>query len=165
MKAFSVYLFTAFLAVSVQSTLLNNVIRPDFLLILVCFYSLRHGQARGTVYGVLTGLLVDSASGFILGPNILTKALAGFFIGAIRQKMFQWNAFISAAIIGFFSLADIFLVYISLETFADLSFFNRPLRISIMQVIYTTALSLFLFPFLNPQESGRAFPGIKGSTF
>lgn len=165
MKTFSFYLLTALLAVSVQSTLLNNVIKPDFVLILVCFYSLRHGQARGMAYGALTGLLLDSASGFILGPNILTKALAGFFIELIRQKMFRWNAFISAAIIGFFSLADIFLVYICLETFADLSFFNRPFRISIMQVVYTTVLSLFLYPFLNPQESGKAFFNIKGRTF
>ncbi|MEF9426644.1 MAG: rod shape-determining protein MreD [Candidatus Mariimomonas ferrooxydans] len=122
-------------------------------------------RPRGTAYGMLTGLLVDSASGFILGPNILTKALCGFFIEAIRQKMFQWNAFISAAIIGFFSLADIFLVYICLETFADLSFFNRPLRISIMQIVYTTVLSLFLYPFLNPQESGKTISSIKGRTF
>lgn len=165
MKTFLFYLFTALLAVSVQGTLLNNVIRPDFLLILVCSYSLRHGQARGTAYGALTGLLLDSASGFILGPNILTKALAGFFIGPIRQKMFQWNVFISITIIGLFSLADVFLVYICLETFAGLSFFNRPLRISIMQVVYTTVLSLFLYPFLNPQKSAKAFPGVKGRTF
>ncbi len=151
MKAFFFYLFIALFALSVQATLFKAT-KPDFVLILVCFYSIKHGQKKGIAYGALTGLLIDSASGFILAPNIISKSLAGFFMGSIRQKLFQWNVIISAAVIAVISVADIFLVHIFLETFSKISFVNRPLKISIMQVIYTTAAALILYPVLNPEK-------------
>jgi rod shape-determining protein MreD len=154
MKAFLFYFFLALLFLSVQATIFK-VTKPDFVLVLVCFYSLKYGQTRGVTYGALTGLLIDSASGFILGPNILSKFLTGFMIISIRQKLFQWNIIISTLLIAIFSLADIFLVYICLKTFAGISFVNRPLRISIMQIVYTTAVGFILYPLLNPEKNDK----------
>ncbi len=151
MKAFLFHLFIALFALSVQATLFKGT-KPDFVLILVCFYSVKHGQAKGIAYGALTGLLIDSASGFILAPNIISKSLAGFLMGSIRQKLFHWNAIISTAVIAVISVADIFLVHICLETFSKISFVNRPLKISIMQVVYTTVAALILYPVLNPEK-------------
>lgn len=151
MKAFSLYLLIALLAISIQATLFKGT-RPDFVLILVFFYSLRYGQIKGMAYGALTGLLIDSASGFILGPNIISKSLIGFLVSSIRQKLFQWNIIISTAVIVALSSVDIFLISICLETFADMSFVNRLLGISIMQVVYTTGSGLILYPLLNPEE-------------
>lgn len=151
MKAFSLYLLIALLAISIQATLFKGT-RPDFVLILVFFYSLRYGQIKGMAYGALTGLLIDSASGFILGPNIISKSLIGFLVSSIRQKLFQWNIIISTAVIVAFSSVDIFLIFICFETFADMSFVNRPLGISIMQVVYTAGSGLLLYPLLNPEK-------------
>ena len=154
MRAFLFYFFLALLFLSVQATIFE-VTKPDFVLVLVCFYSLKYGQTRGVTYGALTGLLIDSASGFILGPNILSKFLIGFMITSIRQKLFQWNIIISTLLIAIFSLADIFLVYICLKTFAGISFVNRPMGISIMQIVYTAAVGFILYPFLNPEKNGK----------
>lgn len=154
MRAFLFYFFLALLFLSVQATIFK-VTKPDFVLVLVCFYSLKYGLTRGVTYGALTGLLIDSASGFILGPNILSKFLTGFMITSIRQKLFQWNIIISTLLIAIFSLADIFLVYICLKTFADISFVNRPLGISIMQIVYTTAVGFILYPLLNPEKNDK----------
>lgn len=154
MKAFLFYFFLALLFLSVQATIFK-VTKPDFVLVLVCFYSLKYGRTKGVTYGALTGLLIDSASGFILGPNILSKFLTGFMIISIRQKLFQWNIIISTLLIAIFSLADIFLVYICLKTFAGISFVNRPLRISIMQIVYTTAVGFILYPLLNPEKNDK----------
>lgn len=154
MKAFLFYFFLALLFLSVQATIFK-VTKPDFVLVLVCFYSLKYGQTRGMTYGALTGLLIDSASGFILGPNILSKFLTGFMITSIRQKLFQWNIIISTLLIAIFSLADVFLVYICLKTFAGISFVNRPLGISIMQIVYTIAVGFILYPLLNPEKNDK----------
>ena len=154
MKAFLFYFFLALLFLSVQATIFE-VTKPDFVLVLVCFYSLKYGQTRGVTYGALTGLLIDSASGFILGPNILSKFLTGFMITSVRQKLFQWNIIISTLLIAIFSLADIFLVYICLKTFAGISFVNRPMGISIMQIVYTAAVGFILYPLLNPEKNGK----------
>ncbi len=154
MRAFLFYLFLALLFLSVQATIFK-VTKPDFVLVLVCFYSLKYGQTRGVTYGALTGLLIDSASGFILGPNILSKFFIGFMITSIRQKLFQWNIITSTLLIAIFSLADIFLVYICLKTFAGISFVNRPLGILIMQIVYTTAVGFMLYPLLNPEKNDK----------
>ncbi len=154
MRAFLFYFFLALLFLSVQATIFK-VTKPDFVLVLVCFYSLKYGRTKGVTYGALTGLLIDSASGFILGPNILSKFFTGFMIISIRQKLFQWNIIISTLLIAFFSLADIFLVYVCLKTFAGVSFVNRPLGISIMQIVYTTAAGFILYPLLNPEKNGK----------
>lgn len=157
MMAFILYILFALLAISVQATLLHKITRPDLIIILVCFYSVKHGQIKGLAYGALTGLLIDAASGFILGPNILSKALTGFFASFLRQKLFQWNALICAAMIGIFSFADILLVYLCLNTFADISFINRPVQSLLMQVVYTTLAGLVLYPLLNPERESRTF--------
>lgn len=151
MKAFSLYLLIALLAISIQATLFKGT-RPDFVLILVFFYSLRYGQIKGMAYGALTGLLIDSASGFILGPNIISKSLIGFLVSSIRQKLFQWNIIISTAVIVALSSVDIFLISICLEIFADMSFVDRPLGFSIMQVVYTAGGGLLLYPLLNHEK-------------
>lgn len=155
MKTFSFYVLLAFLLLSVQATVFSGV-KPDFILVLVCFYSLRpayrtgrHGQVKGMIYGAFTGFLIDSASGVILGPNMFSKFLIGFMISSIRQKLFQWNIIVSASIIAIFSLMDILLVYLFLETFAGISFAEIPFRILILQTVYTVIASLILYGFFD----------------
>jgi len=151
MKIFSFYFLLALLALSIQATLFKGA-KPDLILLLVFFYSLRHGHIKGMAYGALTGLLIDFASGFILGPNTMGKASIGYIVPSVKQKLFEWNVFISAAMVIIFSILDIFLVYVSLETFANISFVNRPLNLSVMQVIYTAMIGVILYPVLNHEK-------------
>lgn len=151
MKIFFFYIFIALLVLAIQATLLKGT-KPEFILILVYFYSLRYGQIKGMTYGALTGLLIDSTSGFILGTNIISKAVVGYFSASLKQRIFQWNIIINTVMIAVFSVVDILLVYICLKTFAGITFFNRPLKISIMQVVYTTVAALMLYPVLNPEK-------------
>lgn len=156
MKTFSFYVLLAFLLLSVQATVFSGV-KPDFILVLVCFYSLRHGQMKGMIYGAFTGFLIDSASGVILGPNMFSKFLIGFMISSIRQKLFQWNIIVSASIIAIFSLMDMVLVYLFLETFAGISFAEMPFRILILQTVHTVIASLILYVFFD-FEKDSAMP-------
>lgn len=151
MKAFLFYFFIALFALSVQAALFKGI-KPDSILVLVYFYSLRYGQIKGMTYGALTGLLVDFASGLILGPNIISKAFVGYFITSIRRRLFQWNVVINTGMVAIFSLLDILIVYVCLETFANISFVNRPLWTLIIQVVYTAVISLVLYPVLSRES-------------
>lgn len=151
MKSFILYLIIAFFALSLQATVFPHT-RPDLVLVLVCFYSLREGQMKGMAYGAMTGLLVDSAGGFIIGPNILSKSIAGFLFNLIRQKFFFWNIVLNTLLITLFSIIDISLVRTCLETFLGMSFVSRPLEVSIMVVLYTTVAGLIAYPFLKSRE-------------
>jgi rod shape-determining protein MreD len=152
MKRFSVYLVLALFALSIQATFFPHI-RPDLILVLVCFYSLREGQIKGMAYGALTGLLMDSASGFIIGPNILSKSVVGFYFNRIRQKFFLWNVFLNTLFICLFAIIDIILVRVILEVFSGLSFAMRSPEVSILSVIYTTAGSLIIYPILKERQS------------
>jgi rod shape-determining protein MreD len=158
MKAFLFYLFYAYLALSVQGVLFRGV-KPDLVLILVCIYSLKYGKGKGVTYGALTGLLVDTASGFILGPNILSKSFAAFFMRSIRENVFHWDVFINTIIIAIVSVIDIFLVYFCLEFFSTATFINRSWNIPVMQAIYTVAFSVPLYVVMNPEKSNPEWRG------
>lgn len=122
--------------------------RPDIVMVLVCIYTLKYGQVKGVALGVIAGLLIDTANGFILGPNILSKAIVAFLTGTIKDNLFQWNAFINALVVTILSVVDIFLIFISLEIFSKASFLNRSLESLVIQVIYTLIASIVLYPLL-----------------
>jgi rod shape-determining protein MreD len=151
MKIFSIYFLVAIFALSIQSVFFTGV-KPDSTLILVFFYSLRYGQTKGVLFGALSGLLVDISSGFIIGPHMMSKVFAGYFSASIRQKMFWWNIIINTLMVVILSFIDILLIYICLETFADVSFANRAIVSPIKQVIFTTAISIVVYPILSPEK-------------
>lgn len=156
MKDFILYLFLALMGVSLQATLFQGI-RPDFMLILVCCYSLRHGQNKGMAYGALTGFLIDSANGFILGPNIFSKSISGLLAGLIREKVFYWNVVLNTLVIIVLSLLDIFIVRLCFEIFSDLPINSTPLEALIFQIFYTAAFSLVMYPFFNQGDEGKNF--------
>jgi rod shape-determining protein MreD len=157
MKIFIFYLFLAFLALSLQASPLFHGARPDLILILVACYSLKYGQLRGTAFGVVAGFLFDSASGSVMGPHMLSKAIAGYLIPSIRQQLIQWNIIIHILIIVFFSVAEIVLHYVCFETFSGISLSGRPLMISMKQVLLTALSGIILyFPF-NPEKEDTLY--------
>ena len=156
MIIFFFYFIIALLSLSVQAVVFKGI-KPDIILILVFFYSLRYGQMKGIVYGAVAGLLVDFSSGFILGPHIMSKVFIGYLIPSIRQKMFQWNITINTVMIILFCVVDMFLVYICLETFEDISFTNWALETLIMKVIYTAVMSMLVYPFLKSEKDGSLY--------
>lgn len=156
MKDVIPYLFFALMGVSLQATLFQGI-RPDFMLILVCCYSLKHGQNKGMAYGALTGFLIDSVNGFILGPNIFSKSMTGFLVGLIREKVFYWNVVLNTIVIIVLSLLDIFVVRICFEIFSELPINNTPLEALIFQIVYTSAFSLLMYPIFNRGDEGKKF--------
>ena len=62
-------------------------VAPDIPLIVVVLLALRRGPEFGCASGFAAGLLQDMATGGLLGVQALTKALVGFFIGALGGRL------------------------------------------------------------------------------
>ena len=67
-----------------------GTIRPDFLVILVLYWSIKYGRTTGTIAGFLIGLLIDlsgTASYFGLSPLIysVTGYLGGYLMGTYSR--------------------------------------------------------------------------------
>ena len=81
------YIGLVFIACVAQVTL-NDVISiktivPDFPVIMLCFIGLHEGRRAGALYGFLTGMVVNSLSGGILGAGPLIYTVIGFFAGSV----------------------------------------------------------------------------------
>ena len=67
-----------------------GTIRPDFLVILVLYWSIKYGRTTGTIAGFLIGLLIDlsgTASYFGLSPLIyyVTGLLGVYLMGTYSR--------------------------------------------------------------------------------
>lgn len=76
-------------------------VTPDFLLLFVLLAGLRRGETSGTLWGIALGFLQDAFSAGVPGLNVLTKGLAGFVAGGLRDRLDCENpntlAFVAAA--------------------------------------------------------------------
>ncbi|GBE03161.1 hypothetical protein BMS3Abin09_00070 [bacterium BMS3Abin09] len=154
MKNFLLYLVFAYLALSVQAIFFKGI-GPDFVIVLVCCYSLKYGYAKGTAYGALTGLIIDTMGGFILGPNIISKSLAAFLIRMVRGKIFEWNMFVNTIMIALLAVIDMLIVYLCHEMFLQGSFATRLWVILPKEIIFTIAAALAAYKLFSlDRDSG-----------
>ena len=62
-----------------------GTIRPDFLLILVIYFSISNGRFIGTALGFLLGLLIDiSGAAIFFGLSLLTYTITGYLAGNLK---------------------------------------------------------------------------------
>jgi rod shape-determining protein MreD len=155
MRGFLSYLLFAYLVLCVQAVFFKGA-KPDLVLVLVCYYTLTFGRSKGILFGVAAGLIMDSASGFLLGPNIISKSLAAFFIGSIRENIFHWNVYVNTLLVAFLSIVDALWIYICFGVFSDISFVNRSWSVSVTGILFTVVAALLAYPFLNPQRKSEA---------
>lgn len=154
MKPFALYIMLTYAALTAQAVFFTGS-KPDVVLILVCFFALRYGQVRGMTFGALSGLVTDIACGFILGPHIISKAVTGFVLGAVREQLFQWNIIINTIFVTFFAMVNIAVVYLIFETFSRVSFGNRSALLMLLEVIYTVLASMVLYPLFKLDRGYR----------
>jgi rod shape-determining protein MreD len=148
MKLFLIYIIFAYLAAAVQGLFFHGI-KPDLILVLVCFYSTMDRQTHYAAYGFATGLLLDVASGFMIGPNILSKVIVAYLARKVRDNLFQWNVIIITGMIAIFSVVDILITDAVLETFTKMSFVNRSWSISVVETVYTGISAMLLYFLLN----------------
>ena len=155
MIIFFKYILAAIIFISIQAVFFKGI-KPDLVLVLVFFYSLKCGSIKGMAYGTVTGIMIDSANGVIFGPNILSKMFIGYIMSSIRQRLFQWNFFSSVMMVVICSAFDILIIHVCYEIFPGISFMSRPMNIPLLQALYTAGFSLLAYPFLNSEEEVRS---------
>lgn len=94
----AVLIFLSLIGLILQSTVFNSIaiagVKPDFILILVIFYSIIRGNQKGAAVGFLLGLIEDVYLGRFIGMNALAKGLTGFAAGILTRGAFSDNLFV-----------------------------------------------------------------------
>jgi rod shape-determining protein MreD len=63
-----------------------NHITPDFILILLVFYTIQMDQFRGALLGFTYGFMIDIITGGIFGSAMFVKTLSGFIAGYFANE-------------------------------------------------------------------------------
>jgi rod shape-determining protein MreD len=95
-------------------------IRPNLTVLLVYFVGLRHGPTRGLLFGALVGVIADSISGNILGPNMLGKGTVGFLSSLMTRGPFNWTPLFGLIGVIVLTLGDGIMAFSSMAVFSHM---------------------------------------------
>jgi rod shape-determining protein MreD len=151
MKNLTIYIILAYFALMVQSLLFGNT-KPDCILVLVCFFAVRNGMTSSVFYGSFCGLLLDMTSGFMIGPNMISKSTASLLTRAIRNNLLEWSGVVNIVVIAVMSILDVVIVYSSYEIFSMVSFSKRSWDGIIWHVLFTAVAGFILYSVLHPDK-------------
>ena len=118
---------------------------PDLPLIMVVMLALRRGPEFGCVAGFAAGLLQDAAGGGLIGVQALTKALAGFTIGALGGELRVTQPLVQVPGLALLTLVEGILRFGLLKLFHfDAPFGELMLYVVIPQALYNGFLGAAL---------------------
>ncbi len=128
---------------------INSVI-PDFILILLVYYSITQGQIYGSVLGFIYGLLFDIITGSLIGSTMIAKILAGFTAGYFSaenkrdQYLIPYNFALIVLLSGIIdSTVNTFFSSVEFNTNIIFIFFEHAL----LPAIYSAAIALMIMIF------------------
>jgi rod shape-determining protein MreD len=153
-KRLIVYILEILICFILQSSMFHYIqladVMPNILLILVVSYAYMRGKTTGLLLGLFSGLLVDLMFGNLIGIYGLLYLLIGYLAG-FTNKIYSSDDFtlpvvfiaISDLIYGFFYYVLEFLLR------GRLNFLYYLRRIILPEIIYTVAVSIFLYKLLH----------------
>lgn len=123
--------------------------QPDLAAAIAYYFGLKNGETKGMLFGSFIGLIGDSLSGGILGPNILGKGMVGFFSAFMSGSFFRWTPVLGVIGISLLTVINGIIVFLSKTLFE-----HMPTSIpSAMSIIFTAALiNSLLGIFMRPQN-------------
>ena len=139
-------IFSAFL---LESRISIFGAQPDLAAAIAYYFGLKNGETKGLLFGSFIGLIGDSLSGGILGPNILGKGMVGFLSAFMSGSFFRWTPVLGVIGISLLTAINGIIVFLSKTLFE-----HMPTSIpSAMSIIFTAALiNSLLGIFMRPQN-------------
>jgi rod shape-determining protein MreD len=92
-------------------------IAPDIPFIVVILFALRNGAELGCLAGFAGGLLQDVTGGGFPGAQALTKAVVGFFVGAVAGRLWVQNPLVQIPGLVLLSILEGFARFLLLQLF------------------------------------------------
>jgi|Deesub1362A_J573_1020465.scaffolds.fasta_scaffold00268_6 rod shape-determining protein MreD len=148
MKKF-IFILLVILAFVLETRLSVLGIRPNLTVLLVYYIGLRYGSTNGIVFGSVLGMIADSLSGNILGPNMLSKGTVGLLSSSITSGFFRWTPVFGLIGVFVLTVIDGVLAFTSTAIFAQAPIsFGNAILITLGQAVLNSVAG----PFLKPQH-------------
>jgi rod shape-determining protein MreD len=136
-------------------------IKPDLLMIVVFFFSIRYGVMQGILVGFFTGLAQDLYTPALLGQNALAMTVVGACTGLFNEKVMRTDPVVKSIILFVMFLIhdSVFMLVLLMKSSVHFSvlipeLFTR----TVPRAVYSAIVaSLFYVWEFFPKPSGRKF--------
>jgi len=116
------------------------------VLVLVIFYAIFNGANRGTIYGVMCGLLEDLYMGRFIGISAISKGITAYVLGRLQGNVFKENLLVGViGVIAGTLLNSTLLFILSLISFAVFNLDKSIFMNLIYQGVYNTLIGIPLY--------------------
>lgn len=125
-------------------TSVANII-PDVLIVWIVYVAVRLGQIPATVFGFVSGLVLDLVGGQFIGLSALSKTIAGFFAGYFYNENktdYTIGSYQFLVIVGLASLFHNIVYFVIFVQGSEIGFWTAILRFGVFSAIYTTAIAV-----------------------
>jgi len=133
--------------------------KPDLLMIILFFFSIRYGVMPGLFMGFLLGLTQDLYTPAFLGQNALTKTLIGACIGLFNEKVMRTDPFVKTIILFVIFLVNdgIFLLILAIKSTHHFSILIPELFLkTVPRALYSVIIAaLFYIWEFFPKNAGN----------
>ena len=123
-------------------------ITPNLTVMLAYYAGMKYGETRGMAAGLVIGGIEDSLSSSIIGPNMMGKALAGFFSSFfLSGGFFIWTPLLGILGVFLLTMVDNAVVYLTLGMFDR--FPTSPsaaMLTSVLQSLLNATAGMFIRP-------------------
>lgn len=123
---------------------------PNMFVILILFIGLFAGRDKGTIYGILLGVVLDALVGKKMGVNTIALGLVGLAAG-IFAKNFSKDSRITimlmvAGLTFAYETIVYFLNYLILDINIEILTF---LKILVIEIIYNIIITIIIYPIIK----------------
>ncbi|MBU4477950.1 MAG: rod shape-determining protein MreD [Candidatus Omnitrophica bacterium] len=147
------FFLIAYLTLICQATFVHvfslGGVVPDFVLLLVIFFSLYNGRKNGMIFGLVSGLGVDILSGGIVGINCFVLGCVGLLTGLLKERVYT-NHLLTRILVplaaGIFSIAVYYLLAVR---FYQVPSFSENIPVIAGTLLYTTLCNVFFADILE----------------
>jgi cell shape-determining protein MreD len=108
-------------------------------------------EIRSTLFGAGIGFVEDAMIGSLIGPNLLSKGLAGFISSIVyRDIFFQWESVLGGLVLPLLTLLDGLVVIAARQLFSNTTLGSfTAVELVVIQAIMNIPFGLFLNPRYN----------------
>ena len=126
-----------------------GMIRLNLTVVFVYYIGLKYGPTRGLLFGASLGIVADSLTGGIIGPNLLGKAIAGYFAAFLKGGMFIWTP-----LLGFIGLLALTFLDGAVSFFSAQIFMEPPTMMSnaLTIMFWQGAINAIAGLFIKPRH-------------
>jgi len=136
-----------FLTFVIQASISLFDITLNLTVVLAFYAGIKYGDIKGMLIGAFIGMIEDSLSGTILGPNLLSKGLVGYASSFLYRRFFMWTPLMGMVSISLFTFADSFMVFILRSIFTRMpTGTGAAFTVMLIQSLCNAPLGFFLKP-------------------